>query len=149
MKIDLNRTVYREDETPRVKEFTPAPNLRVLQWGGMDWQVVPGVPKEHVTLLDALRAVYAGTTQQDTQETQRRKGRLLVKLNRAARKRVGFELTVDDAKFTLDMAADLKLETPVYIQIDDIINGRPTLGDEDEEQGDGQVGEEAKAVGAG
>jgi hypothetical protein len=115
MKLDLNRTIYTAEETPRLKEKKE------------DGTEV------YVTVGDVLRAVYASTVQGDTREQKSKKGRLLKLLNHSLRKKKELALTVDDAKFTLDVAG-ATMETTVFLQIEDLIEGRPTLGDADPEE---------------
>lgn len=113
LKLDLSRTIYNADETPMMKEG--------------------GTP---LTLGDALRAVYASTTQKDTGESKGKKGRLLKQLNGALRKGAAFDISTKDADFTVEQAGD-SMQTVVFVQIDDLINERPTLGDNERVEGDG------------
>lgn len=133
-KIDLTLGLYREDETPWYNEFTSQPGVQILEWRGLEWKLLPGVPKKRVTLLEVLRAVYASTHQQEPQEDKDKKNRLLRQLNQSARKKKQLVLTPLDASFTLEQASKT-VETVAYGQLKDAIDGLPLLGIEDEEGG--------------
>lgn len=134
-KIDVNQIVYRADETPYVKKFDGEQNVLIAIWEGFaspkgGWKKAPGFPSENLTIGDALREAYGTDGPNETRENKSKKGRLLQKLNKAIRKGVDFELSVDDAKLTLDEAARAH-DTPVYIQIENAVEGRPAWDKEE------------------
>lgn len=141
IKININRVVVRDDETPWVKEFDPQPGIRVLVYRDFEWRLVEGVPKSHITFLDLFRAVFSCKQQQEKKESLRRKGELLKKVNSAAKKRAPLAISGADVDFIVEQA-EFALDTIPFIQLDDVLHERPTLGDPEPEVDEEAVTEE-------
>ena len=112
-KLDLKRVLLGMDEKPFPKTRDRA----------------SGEVVEELLMVDLLRDVYSSNLQDNTQEDRAKKGRLGQKLNQAFRKGEKFHLSEMDATYTLKQAGKY-MEPVLYIQLEDLIHERKTVGED-------------------
>lgn len=121
--LDLNRPILKEDESPYPKKVNKE-----------------GKIEEQLTMIEVVRAICGSRPDGTTKDELQKKGRILKLANKAVKKKMGLRLTIDDAKFVIDEGAKV-LDPVVFIQLEDVLEGRPTIGDDtDDDEDDSKSG---------